>query len=99
MIVRCSRDWFAARCRTAGRTPEECERCVVGDDGRTLRVDADHADYPRPGLGDRVAAGLAAVGITEDRVARVAGKSACGGCKRRRERLNELGKAVGFRKI
>ena len=89
LIRRCTRAWFAARCRMAGKTDEDCERCVVADDGKTLQVDAEHADYPRPGLGDRVAAGLAAAGVTEERVARVVGKSC--GCKQRRELLNRLG--------
>lgn len=46
------------------------------------------------GLGDRVEAALAAAGITPDRVARWLGRE-CGGCARRKERLNELGWAVG----
>lgn len=78
----------------AWRTPEECERCVVADDDGRLQVNADHPDYPHPGLGDRVAAGLAAVGITEERVARVTGKPC--GCKQRREALNKIGDAVGI---
>lgn len=94
LIRRCTRAWFAARCRMAGKKPEDCERCVVADDGKTLRVDAQHEGYPRPGLGDRVAAGLAAVGVTEERVARVTGRPCA--CKKRREALNELGRSVGL---
>jgi|688.fasta_scaffold573539_1 hypothetical protein len=94
LIRRCTRAWFSARCLMAGKTAEGCERCVVADDGKTLQVDAEHADYPRPGLGDRVAAGLAAVGVTEERVARAVGKPC--GCKQRREALNSLGKTIGL---
>ncbi len=97
LIRRCTRAWFSARCRMAGKTAEGCERCVVADDGKTLQVDAEHADYPRPGLGDRVAAGLAAVGVTEERVARVVGVKDCG-CKKRREALNRSGKILGIGK-
>lgn len=52
----------------------------------------------KPGLGDMVAAGLDAVGITKDRVQAVArrvGIKDCG-CKRRQQRLNELGETLGI---
>lgn len=42
------------------------------------------------GLGDAVHKALELVGVTEDRVARWLGHS-CAGCKRRQEKLNELG--------
>lgn len=48
----------------------------------------------RPGLGDMVAAGLSAVGITEERVSRVLGKPC--GCKKRAAALNELGRKLGI---
>lgn len=51
---------------------------------------------PNAGLlrvGDAVAAGLAAVGITPQLVQRVTGRKACG-CKQRQRRLNEAGFAV-----
>jgi hypothetical protein len=47
---------------------------------------------PRPGLGDLVAAGLSAVGITEERVQRLAnavGVKDCG-CAKRKAALNRL---------
>lgn len=53
---------------------------------------------PKPGLGDMVAAGLDAVGITKDRVQAVArrvGIKDCG-CKRRQQKLNELGEKLGI---
>lgn len=53
---------------------------------------------PRPGLGDLVAAGLASIGITEERVQQAAsrvGIKNCG-CGRRKARLNELGRQVGI---
>ena len=43
------------------------------------------------GLGDMVASGLSAVGITEDRVKAVTGLSDCG-CGKRKEWLNEAGR-------
>jgi len=49
----------------------------------------------RPGLGDRVHAGLAAVGITPERVAAALGVDDCG-CEERRAWLNEAGYAVGI---
>jgi hypothetical protein len=49
----------------------------------------------RPGLGDRVHAGLAAVGITPERVAATLGVDDCG-CEGRRQLLNEAGYAIGI---
>lgn len=48
----------------------------------------------RPGLGDMVSAGLAAVGITPERVSRVLGRPC--GCKERAAKLNELGRRIGI---
>jgi hypothetical protein len=48
----------------------------------------------RPGLGDYVAAGLSAVGITPERVSAALGVKDCG-CKKRQQRLNELGRRLG----
>lgn len=49
---------------------------------------------PTPGLGDRVASALAAVGITEARVSRLFGRPC--GCKGRRAALNRLGRRFGI---
>lgn len=46
------------------------------------------------GLGDLLAAGLAALGITEDRVSAAIGRPC--GCGERREKLNELGRKIGL---
>jgi hypothetical protein len=47
------------------------------------------------GLGDYVAAGLSAVGITPERVSAALGVKDCG-CKKRQARLNELGRRLGI---
>lgn len=47
-----------------------------------------------PGLGDLVATGLAAVGITKERVESVVG-GPCG-CPERRDALNRLGHSLGI---
>ena len=47
-----------------------------------------------PGLGDMVSAGLAAVGITPERVSKVLGRPC--GCKERAAKLNELGRRIGI---
>lgn len=47
----------------------------------------------RPGLGDRLAAGLDAIGITKDRVAAVLGNC---GCEERQKALNQLGYKLGI---
>lgn len=48
----------------------------------------------RPGLGDMVSAGLAAVGITPERVSKALGRPC--GCKERAAKLNELGRRIGI---
>jgi hypothetical protein len=55
-------------------------------DGRTFER--------RPGLGDMVAAGLAAVGITPERVSAVTGRPCK--CKERQAKLNDLGRRFGI---
>jgi len=49
----------------------------------------------KPGLGDRVAAGLSAVGITPERVSAALGVKDCG-CKKRQQQLNDLGRRIGI---
>ena len=46
------------------------------------------------GLGDMVAAGLSAIGITKERVSAVVGGDC--GCAKRQAALNELGRRVGI---
>lgn len=46
------------------------------------------------GLGDMVAAGLSAVGITKERVSRVLGRPC--GCGKRQAKLNDLGRRFGI---
>jgi hypothetical protein len=58
------------------------------------RIDA----ASRPGLGDMVAAGLSAVGITKERaqaVASAVGVKDCG-CRKRQAALNRLGEKLGL---
>jgi hypothetical protein len=68
-------------------TPDE-----VADRVRTLK------ERLRPGLGDMVAAGLSAVGITKERVQAVAnavGIKDCG-CAKRQAALTKLGRKFGI---
>jgi hypothetical protein len=53
-----------------------------------------NAEPARPGLGDIVAAGLAAVGITKERVSKVLGKPC--NCGQRQQALNALGRRLGI---
>lgn len=46
------------------------------------------------GLGDMVASGLSAVGITKERVSKIIGRDC--GCSKRQQSLNELGKKFGI---
>jgi hypothetical protein len=67
----------------------ECRRC-----GARVNVPSSSTPIakcrPRPGLGDMVAAGLSAVGITPERVSAVIG-GPCG-CEQRKEALNDWGR-------
>lgn len=71
--------WAAGR-RPFGLHPDrlECWRSLVDS----------------PGLGDRIAAGLAAIGITEERVSRLVGRPC--GCGARKRRWNEWGRRLGI---
>ena len=46
------------------------------------------------GLGDMVAAGLSAVGVTKERVSKLLGKPC--NCEQRRQALNALGRKLGI---
>jgi hypothetical protein len=75
-----------------GYLPADVRGCIVSEDGDTITVDETHPAYPRPrpGLGDMVAAGLSAVGITPERVSAVIG-GPCG-CEERKEAWNDWGR-------
>ena len=90
------RESFEARCRERGYTLDEVRPCIISEDGDTITVDETHAAYPRakPGLGDMVAAGLSAIGVTKERVSRAVGGDC--GCSKRQEKLNELGRKLGI---
>lgn len=56
-----------------------------------------HGCKARPvkqGLGDMVAGGLSAIGITEERVSKLVGGDC--GCSKRKEFLNQLGRKLGI---
>ena len=63
-----------------------CRVCGAWVSGPNVRRNC----CPRPGLGDMVAAGLSAVGITPERVSAVIG-GPCG-CEERKEALNDWGR-------
>jgi hypothetical protein len=80
-----------------GRDATSAAACITADYGDGwIEVDTKHPAYPRrkPGLGDMVAAGLSAVGITKARVEAVVG-GPCG-CFGRQATLNELGRKMGI---
>jgi hypothetical protein len=100
-MIRCHLHHLETRCRQRGYTLDEVRPCIVSQDGDHITVDETHPAYPatpKPGLGDMVAAGLSAVGITKERaqaVATAVGVKDCG-CKKRQERLNQLGRRLGI---
>jgi hypothetical protein len=90
-VIICKRRHLEARCRQRGTTLDAVRACIVSEDGDTITVDETHPAYPqpRPGLGDMVAAGLSAVGITKDRVSALVGGDC--GCRARQAALNAVG--------
>ena len=95
-MITGKRESFEARCRERGYTLEQVRPCIVSENGDTITVDETHEAYPRakPGLGDMVAAGLSAIGITKERVSKAIGKPC--GCAKRQEALNALGRKIGI---
>lgn len=65
---------------------------------RVIRKEADYVivvPAQRRGLGDMVAAGLSAVGVTPERVSAALGVKDCG-CKKRQQQLNAIGRRFGI---
>jgi hypothetical protein len=87
-----------ARAAARGLSAEDIAGCFSIDyGGGWWEVDIRHPSYPkriRPGLGDLTQSGLAAVGITEERVSRAIGRPC--GCGERAEKLNQIGRAFGI---
>ena len=70
---------------------------------RSVAIDDFHAAVnaavsaavpPPPGLGDMVAAGLSAIGITKERISKALGGDC--GCAKRQAKLNNLGRKFGI---
>lgn len=101
-VITVEKESFILMCQKRGVTLEEVSGCVISENAdATLTIDGTHPAYPRQrrGLGDRVADGLATVGITKERVSKVVGKDC--GCQKRQEALNRLGQraAEAVRKL
>ena len=71
-----------------------CRRCGFRLCGAKPPIRRRCSVQPGPGLGDMVAAGLSAIGITKERVSAVVGGDC--GCAKRQEALNALGRRVGI---
>lgn len=69
----------------------KCPRCGFVGPCRDARKTCES---PKLGLGDMVAAGLSAIGITPERVSKAVGGDC--GCTKRQEALNELGRRIGI---
>jgi hypothetical protein len=95
-VITGRRESFEARCVERAYTLDEVRPCIVSEDGDMITVDETHPAYPRarPGLGDMVASGLSAIGITKERVSKLAGGDC--GCAKRQAALNELGRKMGI---
>ena len=95
-MISCRIEHLEARCRERGYTLDEVRPCIISEDGDAITVDETHPAYPRPrpGLGDMVASGLSAIGITKDRVSKLAGGDC--GCQKRQAALNAIGRKIGI---
>ena len=93
-MIRCQRQHLKQRATERGYTWEQVAPCIAArhPDG-SIDVDETHPAYPRKGLGDAVAAGLSAVGITPERVSKAIGNPC--GCGKRKRALNLLGRRLG----
>jgi hypothetical protein len=99
-MIACHEIDLEQRAIERGYTLAEVEACIVSREGDRIVVDETHPAYPRhrPGLGDMLASGLAAVGITKDRaeaVANAVGVKDCG-CAGRQAALNRAGYRLGI---
>ena len=98
-MITCDKQFLFDRARERGHRVSEVMPCVVSRDGDQWTIDENHPAYPAthkpapiaPGLGDMVASGLDALGITKARVQAMA--SAVGikdcGCAKRQQAMNE----------
>jgi hypothetical protein len=93
------------RCVQRGYSWDEIKPCLTADLGDGwYEVNVDHPAYPRQkkeghlapvmGLGDMVSSALSAIGITKERVSKLAGGDC--GCAKRQEALNALGRKIGI---
>ena len=95
--MRMRRRSFDRLAENRGHDASAAAASITADHGDGwVEVDTEHPAYPRarPGLGDIVAAGLSAVGITKERVSAVVGRDC--GCQKRQEALNALGRRIGI---
>lgn len=96
-MIECQLSDLVARCVERGYALDDVISCIISRDGDSITVDEMHPSYPRPrpGLGDMVAIGLGAVGITKARVEAVVG-GPCG-CSERQAAINAMAaKYLGF---
>lgn len=89
MLLMTDGRWFCPRCR---------QFATVDHPADLFRRPSCQCAALKPGLGDMVASGLAAVGITKERaqaVANAVGVKDCG-CAKRQAALNKLGEKLGL---
>lgn len=92
--VLCRVGHLRDKCRQRGVSFDEGEQSIVACAGGVVLVDTESPHYPRPGLGDMIANGLSAVGITESRVSALLGRDC--GCSKRRSAINAVGRRLGI---
>lgn len=100
-MIICDKKFLFARAVERGYRVSEVMPCVVSQDNDQWTIDETHPAYPAvskqpppKGLGDMVASGLSSIGITKERVSKLAGGDC--GCAKRQQALNELGRKIGI---
>ena len=97
--MKCDWEEYGLPTNDEGWRTVRCKRCGFITAPTPHSFDRIDKECVYLGVGDYVAHGLAAFGITKERVAWVRekfGGSGCGGCPERQEELNELGKKLGL---
>lgn len=84
--------FFEMQVKARQLTDEQVQQLLIEHDGENVKIDETHPAWcsscSKKKLGDRVADGLAAFGITPERVSKIMGRDC--GCKKRKQKLNEL---------
>jgi hypothetical protein len=98
-IVSVPHATLSFRCQEHGVSEESLNGCIARKTSKAAFVDSEHPDCPSwlvapRGLGDMTADGLAAIGVTKERVSKALGRPCK--CPERQAWLNRVGRILGI---